>query len=39
MGMKTIKTTRFSKGHKSTMMKVDFILSPNHGIQKLKTRT
>jgi len=33
------QNNKIFKGHKSTMMKVDLILSPNHGIQKPKTRT
>lgn len=38
-GHENYQNNKIFKGHKSTMMKVDLILSPNHGIQKPKTRT
>jgi hypothetical protein len=39
IGMKTIKTKQFSKGHKPTTMKANLVSSLNHGTRNSKTRT
>jgi len=39
IGMKTIKTKRFSKVNKRTMMKACLVSSSNHGTRNSKTRT